>query len=65
MKAKTCEEYVLQELERLQIENETLKQEKDDYRRMYNQAETEIDKLRMQLRESLEVINSYQNTTGV
>ena len=65
MKAKTCEEYVLQELERLQMENETLKQEKDDYRRMYNQSETEIDKLRMQLREALEVINSYQNTTGV
>lgn len=64
-KAKTCEEYVLQELERLQGENEILKQEKDDYRRMYNQSETEIDKLRMQLREALEVINSYQNTTGV
>ena len=51
MKAKTCEEYVLQELERLQQENEMLKEEKDDYRRLYNQVETEINKLRMQLRE--------------
>lgn len=61
MKAKTCEEYVLQELERLQEENEFLMQEKDNYRRMYNQCETEIDKLKMQLREATEIINNYQN----
>lgn len=60
MKAKTCEEYVLQELERLQQENDMLRQEKDEYRRWYNQSETEIDKLRMQLKEAQEVINSYQ-----
>ena len=60
MKAKTCEEYVLQELERLQVENEELKQDRDDYRRMYNQSETENDKLRMQLREAQELIKSYQ-----
>lgn len=60
MKAKTCEEYVLQELERVQEENEILRQEKDEYRRMYNQSETEVDKLRMQLREAQELIKSYQ-----
>lgn len=61
MKAKTCEEYVLQELERLQLENEELKQDRDDYRRMYNQSETENDKLRMQLREAQALIKSYQD----
>lgn len=61
MKPDTCEKYVLQELERLQLENEELKQERDDYRRMYNQSETENDKLRMQLREATEIINNYQN----
>lgn len=61
MKPDTCEKYVLQELERLQLENEELKQDRDDYRRMYNQSETENDKLRMQLREAQEIIESYQN----
>ena len=61
MKPKTCEGYVLQELERLQQENELLKQEADDYRRLYNQSETENDKLRMQLREANELINEYQD----
>lgn len=60
MKAKTCEEYVLQELERVQLENEELKKEVDDYRRLYNQSETESDKLRMQLREATELIKEYQ-----
>ena len=61
MKARTCEEYVLQELEKLQQENEILKQEKDDYRRMYNHCETEIDKLRMQLKEAQQLIEEYQD----
>jgi predicted ATPase len=61
MKPDTCEKYVLQELERLQLENEELKQDRDDYRRMYNQSETEVDKLRMQLREAQELIKSYQD----
>lgn len=60
MEAKTCEEYVLQELSRLEKENSALKEEINDYRRMYNQSETENDKLRMQLRQAQEVINSYQ-----
>lgn len=61
MEPKTCEEYVLQELKRLQLENEELKKDRDDYRRMYNQSETEVDKLKMQLREATEIINNYQN----
>lgn len=60
-KAKTCEEYVLQELERVQLENEELKKEVDDYRRLYNQSETENDKLRMQLREATELVKEYQD----
>lgn len=60
MEAKTCEEYVLQELFRCQKELEIVKQEKDEYRRLYNQSETEIDKLKMQLREANELINEYQ-----
>lgn len=60
-KAKTCEEYVLQELDRLQAENDELKQDRDDYRRMYNQLEAENDKLRMQLREAQEIIAEYQD----
>ena len=61
MEPKTCEEYVLQELKRLQEENENLKQEKEEYRLLYNQSETENDKLRMQLREATELIKEYQN----
>lgn len=61
MKPDTCEKYVLQELERLQLENEELKQDRDDYRGMYNQSEIEVDKLRMQLREAQELIKSYQD----
>ena len=60
-KAKTCEEYVLQELERLQEEIEELKAERDGYRRRYNQSETEVDKLRMQLREATELVKEYQD----
>ena len=60
MEPKTCEEYVLQELKRLQLENEELKKDRNDYRRMYNQSETEVDKLKMQLKEATEIIKDYQ-----